>query len=453
MPVRRVAIFALMWLACGNLTPALAQAPQAEARIALLIGNSAYARSPLANAVNDVRLMEGALRRAGFHVIKGEDATRRDMRRLIRDFGERLRRSGGVGLFYFAGHGVQVRGVNYLVPVDADIRAEDEVAYDAVDAQSVLDKMESARNRVNLLILDACRDNPFSRSRSTSAGLATMTAPSGSLVAYATAPGSVASDGAGSNGLYTRHLASTLLSPGLPLEEVFKQVRSAVRRDSNGQQTPWENTALEGQFYFVPPQGVAPPEAPAIAAAPLATPTMATPVAPPVAVPAPSAPGPTVDKVFVLRDHLTGIEREVALVEQRGADGTVVWSTGDEIASDGTARVARIGTLLVKAVTGSLWTFPLKPGASGSATLTGSGSPGRGEIAWRVTGSAQDPQIEARVVFELGVQNSANFPMRGRWTATYTNGLPVPVRFTTELRGTTYSGTDLSQGEVRAAKR
>ncbi len=224
---------------------------QGESRLALLIGNATYKSSPLKNPVNDVRLMESALTEAGFTVIKAENASRREMQRIVRDFGERLKQSGGVGLFYFAGHGVQVKGANYLVPVDADIRAEDEVAFDSIDAQSILEKMETAKNRINLLILDACRDNPFAKgSRSGTAGLATMSAPSGSLVAYSTSPGSVASDGAGNNGLYTQHLAAVMRMPDMPIEEVFKRVRANVRKDSANQQTPWENTALEGNFYF-----------------------------------------------------------------------------------------------------------------------------------------------------------------------------------------------------------
>ncbi len=230
---------------------------QAESRIALLIGNSAYRSSPLANPVNDVRLMEGALKESGFAVTKAENASIREMRRLVRDFGEKLKASGGVGLFYFAGHGVQVRGENFLVSTDSDIRNEDEVADDSINANVILEKMQSAGNRMNLIVLDACRNNPFAnKSRSAVAGLATMNAPSGSLVAYSTAPGSVASDGTGKNGLYTEHLAKVIRQPGLPVEEVFKQVRSAVRRDSNNQQTPWENTALEGQFFFKAPAPV-----------------------------------------------------------------------------------------------------------------------------------------------------------------------------------------------------
>jgi hypothetical protein len=254
-------------LACSTLS-AFAQV---EARHALVIGNATYKSSPLANPVNDARLMETALKASGFQVVKAENVNLRDMRRVVRDFGDRLKASGGVGLFYFAGHGVQVRGENYLISVDSDIRNEDEVADDSLNAQLVLEKMRSAGNRMNLVILDACRNNPFVvKSRAASTGLATMNAPSGSLVAFSTSPGGVSSDGAGANGLYTRHLARILRQPGLPVEEVFKQVRSAVRRDSHEQQTPWENTALEGQFYFslAAPQAAARPTAPAPTAGP-----------------------------------------------------------------------------------------------------------------------------------------------------------------------------------------
>ncbi len=256
----------------GSLGASLAQAQDAgEHRLALVIGNANYRNAPLSNPVNDARLMEAVLKQAGFQVIKAENASLRETRRLVRDFGDRLKQRGGVGLFYFAGHGVQVKGENYLVSIDSDIRNEDEVAEDALNAQLVLEKMQSAGNRVNLVILDACRNNPFAvRSRASTMGLATMSAPSGSMVAYSTSPGSVASDGNGQNGLYTQHLAKVISNPGLPVEEVFKQVRTLVRRDSNNQQTPWENTALEGQFYFQPTQlaALTPALAGAAAAAP-----------------------------------------------------------------------------------------------------------------------------------------------------------------------------------------
>ena len=239
-----------------------ASAPQ-EQRVALVIGNGQYRDSPLLNPVNDARAFAEALTRSGFRVVQKENIGRAEMQLALRDFGDALK-AGGVGLFYFAGHGVQVKGRNFLIPVDASIEREDEVAYNSVDANQVLDKMEAAGNRLNIVILDACRNNPFARSfRSSSAGLAQMEAPVGTFVAFATAPGSVASDGQGKNGLYTQHLLKAMLRPGVKIEDVFKSVRAGVRRDSSGRQVPWENTSLEGDFIFV----ARPPAPPASAVA------------------------------------------------------------------------------------------------------------------------------------------------------------------------------------------
>ena len=219
-------------------------------RVALVIGNAAYKDAPLTNPVNDARAIALALQESGFSVIARENIDQRGMLAVLREFGDRLR-AGGTGLFYYAGHGMQIKGRNYLIPVGANIDREDEVAYSAVDAQAVLDKMEAAGNVANIMILDACRNNPFTRSmRSGQAGLAQMDAPVGTLLAYATSPGAVASDGNGANGLYTQHLLTAIRQPGNKVEDVFKQVRANVRRDSQGKQVPWESTSLEGDFYF-----------------------------------------------------------------------------------------------------------------------------------------------------------------------------------------------------------
>ena len=232
----------------------------AEQRIALVIGNGQYKDAPLHNPVNDAQAIAKVLSRSGFKVALKENIGRAEMQVALREFGDALRK-GGVGLFYFAGHGVQVKGRNFLIPVDADIQREDEVAYNSVDAGQVLDKMETANNRLNIVILDACRNNPFARSmRSAAAGLAQMDAPAGTFIAFATAPGSVASDGQGKNGLYTQHLLRAMLRPGAKIEDVFKEVRASVRRDSGGKQVPWENTSLEGDFVFVAKKA-APPAA------------------------------------------------------------------------------------------------------------------------------------------------------------------------------------------------
>jgi len=241
------------------------QPPKAQ-RLALVIGNGAYRDSPLPNPTNDAADMAKALEASGFTVLKRENATLREMHLALREFGDRLGRQA-TGLFYFAGHGMQVRGRNYLLPVDADIAREDEVAFNALDLGAVMEKLDSAKNPVNIVVLDACRDNPFgSRLHASAKGLAPIDAPPGTLIAYATAPGSTAADGAGRNGLYTQHLVRQIDRPGLAIEEVFKAVRAGVRSDSKSQQVPWESTSLESNFTFRPK----PPEK-IVAAAPPAT--------------------------------------------------------------------------------------------------------------------------------------------------------------------------------------
>jgi TPR repeat protein len=228
-----------------------------EARTALLIGNSNYASSPLVNPVNDARAMKKALTDLGFQVSLLENATLKEMSIAVRQFGDKLRTGGGVGVFYYAGHGMQIKGRNYLIPVAAELMREDEVAYTAMEVGALLDKMESARNRINIVILDACRNNPFTRSgRSATQGLVQMDAPIGTYISFATAPGRIASDGfEGSddaNGLFTRHLLGALRLPGLKVEDVFKQVRVKVMQESDGVQVPWDNSSLTGDFYFNP---------------------------------------------------------------------------------------------------------------------------------------------------------------------------------------------------------
>lgn len=221
-----------------------------EKRVALVIGNSAYEVAPLKNTVNDARDMAQSLSALGFEVLHKENLSQSGMKRAIREFGAKIR-NGGVGLFYYAGHGIQVKGVNYLIPVDSKVESEEEVEYEAVDAGFVLAQMGSAGNTTNIMILDACRNNPFARSfRSASRGLAQMNAPGGTLIAYATAPGSVASDGNARNGIYTQELLKFMRTPNLSIEEVFKRVRISVRNLTQSRQTPWESSSLIGDFYF-----------------------------------------------------------------------------------------------------------------------------------------------------------------------------------------------------------
>jgi len=224
----------------------------AERRLALVIGNSAYKASPLRNPTRDARDISRALSDTGFQVQLIEDATLTTMRRAIRAFGDQLR-DGGVGLFYYAGHGVQVRGSNYLLPVNADIEREDEIEDQGVDVNLMLSKMDTAKNKLNIVILDACRNNPFPRFRSVGQGLAQIDAPTGTIIAFATAPGRIAMDGDGDNGLYTSHLLRYIREPGLPLEQLFKQVRIGVAGATRDRQVPWESSSLKGDFYFLPP--------------------------------------------------------------------------------------------------------------------------------------------------------------------------------------------------------
>lgn len=221
-----------------------------EARYALVIGNSNYRKGALKNPVNDARDMTESLKKLGFKVIKVEDGNLATISTAVEEFSQKLQ-PGGVSLFFYAGHGVQVKGENYLIPVDADLKSEDEVMFKAVNVGLVLSKLEQSSSRVNIILLDACRDNPFTRSmRSLRSGLASIDAPAGSIIAYATAPGKTAADGLGRNGLYTSHLLREMAVPGVKLEDVFKQVRAGVTRDSKKEQVPWETSSLTGDFYF-----------------------------------------------------------------------------------------------------------------------------------------------------------------------------------------------------------
>jgi uncharacterized caspase-like protein len=228
-------------------------AASAEQRIALVIGNSAYpAAARLRNPVNDAKAMADKLRALGFDVTLRTDASQRDMTRAISQFGQKLT-PGSVSLFYYAGHGMQMRGKNFLIPIDAEIETEGSVHSEAVDVDQLLNQLGPAR--LSMVILDACRNNPFERRfRSTgTGGLAQIDAPTGTLLAYATAPGKVASDGSGSNGLYTEALLKALDMPGLKVEDVFKQVRINVLKASDNLQIPWESSSLTGEFFFRSP--------------------------------------------------------------------------------------------------------------------------------------------------------------------------------------------------------
>jgi formylglycine-generating enzyme required for sulfatase activity len=259
----------------------------APGRTALVIGNAAYSDDigPLKNPGNDATDMAATLRQLGFVVTLVKDANHQRMAEAIEDFSRQLR-PRSVGVFYYAGHGAQVGGRNYLIPLGARITTEAAVPYQAVAAEEVLARMDGAGQgqSLNVIILDACRNAPFMRGwRSPLRGLAPMQATGGSLVAYATSPGAVAADGTGRNGTYTRHLLHFMTEPNLPVELMFKQVRSAVEQETNGQQIPWELSSLRENFSFHPG-----------ASGTTSTPVVSTPaVATPPPSPSPSTSGGT----------------------------------------------------------------------------------------------------------------------------------------------------------------
>jgi uncharacterized caspase-like protein len=219
-------------------------------RVALVIGNSKYKYGPLINPKNDADDITKALSESGFTVISLRDASLAEMRQAVRKFGDSLLQSD-VGLVYYSGHGMEVKGRNYLIPVNADIHSEDEVPDQGLDVSFILEKMATANKKVNILMIDACRDNPHARSfRSSSRGLTSMDAPNGTLISFSTAPGKVAFDGTGRNSPYVKYFLEAIKTPNRPIEQVFKEVRRNVQIETKNVQTPWENTSLNGDFYF-----------------------------------------------------------------------------------------------------------------------------------------------------------------------------------------------------------
>jgi uncharacterized caspase-like protein len=229
-------------------------------RVALVIGNGDYRHAtPLRNPANDARKMAETLRAAGFEVLFGLDLDRRGMEVLLRDFGRRLE-GGRLGAFFYAGHGLQVAGENHLLPVDAALESERDLAFETVPLQQVLRVMESAAP-TNLVFLDACRDNPLARSLARSLGtrsagvgigLAQVQSGLGTLVAYATQPGNVALDGQGANSPFTAALAQHLRTPGLDIAIAMRRVREAVVAATAGRQVPWDHSSLTGEVVLLP---------------------------------------------------------------------------------------------------------------------------------------------------------------------------------------------------------
>jgi hypothetical protein len=225
---------------------------QTGERVALLIGNGNYVNGSLANPENDARAMAVVLSKVGFKVFEYENLTRKQMESAIDEFGLGLKKND-IALFFYAGHGIQSKGYNYLIPVDASIKSEALVDFECVRADRILALFEESGTQVNIMLLDACRNNPFERSwtrAATGKGLATMDAPTGTLIGYATAPGSTASDGSGNNGLYTSALLESIIIPGISISQVFYNVTRIVTEKSKKEQRPWTSSSLTAEFYF-----------------------------------------------------------------------------------------------------------------------------------------------------------------------------------------------------------
>jgi formylglycine-generating enzyme required for sulfatase activity len=260
-------IASLLLLFVGG--PAEAQ----ERRVALVVGNGAYQKlAPLRNPANDAEDTAAALTRLGFDVVKVVNGSYARMMDAVETFGRKLK-GADAGLFYYAGHGVQSAGVNYLLPVDAEIAEEYQLRFKAPSADYVLEAMNAAGGRLNVVILDACRDNPFASFRSAGRGLAVVgNAPPGAVIVYATDPGKAAADGAGRNGIFTAAFLKHAATPGLDIKALFDRVGQDVARETNYAQTPWVSSKFYGSFYLAGAPAAAPATQPAIRPAPIPSP-------------------------------------------------------------------------------------------------------------------------------------------------------------------------------------
>lgn len=248
-----LAVFAGLATAFGQDRNFTVQSAPQESRVALIIGNSDYKSAPLDNPANDASDLANALEKNGFNVLVRENVGERGMKEAVEIFAKHLQK-GGIGLFFFAGHGIQLKDQNFLLPVDIGFESEADISYRSVSAEYVLSRMAEAGNRINVVILDACRNNPFQQARrSINKGLGVMNvgrAEKGTFIAYATSPGSTASDGGGRNGLYTKHLLRSLETPDTDIDKVFGRVRSSVVQETNGEQVPWTSSSVIGEFHF-----------------------------------------------------------------------------------------------------------------------------------------------------------------------------------------------------------
>ncbi|MDP2826584.1 MAG: SUMF1/EgtB/PvdO family nonheme iron enzyme [Sulfuritalea sp.] len=255
-----IAAFLVAGSAFAQLRDPTGQAKPQETRVALIIGNSDYKSAPLGNPANDASDLANALEKQGFNVLVRENVGERGLKEAVDVFAKHLKQ-GGIGLFFFAGHGIQLKDQNFLLPVDIGFDSESDITFKSISAEYVLSRMAEAGNRVNVVILDACRNNPFQEARkNVSKGLGVMNvgrAEKGTFIAYATSPGSTAADGTGRNGLYTKHLLRSLETPDTDIDKVFGRVRTGVVQDTNGEQVPWTSSSVIGSFHFNVAEGLA----------------------------------------------------------------------------------------------------------------------------------------------------------------------------------------------------
>jgi formylglycine-generating enzyme required for sulfatase activity len=369
----------------------------AEPRVALVIGNGNYGAgfSSLPNPPNDAKLITKALKGAGFEVMTVLDADQKQMKKAFSDFGQKLADKGkdAVGLFYYAGHGVQVNGANYLIPTGANIAKEGDVDMEAVNADWVLQQMEFAGNRMNIIILDACRNNPLpAGKRSADRGLARMDAPRGSFLAYSTAPGDAAIDGKGSNSPYSEALAKAIESDRVPLEQLFRDVRVNVMNATGEEQVPWDASSLTGEFYFKRPDGSAPAQQTAVLAP---APQPAAPGAGDAAGTS-RTPAPAVAPGKVFKDNCPNCPDLVPIPAgkfQMGSDPDADQDRKEERPTHD-VTITRPFALMTREVTRDQFAAFAKE--TGREIDTGCHAADGGDGKWRDQGSFLDPGIEQR---------------------------------------------------------
>ena len=366
-------------------------AKPSEEKFALVVGNGAYTEGRLANPTKDALLMGETLKSLGFTLVGGRahtDITKEDLSLQIIELGDQLKRTRGVGVFYFAGHGMQIDGQNYLIPIGAKLDREEHIKIYGVSMDEVMSQMEGAQNRLNLIVLDACRNNPFTSAyRSATRGLKLQSAPGGTMILYSTRPGKVSLDGDGKNSPFTRALTKQMRTPGLKLEEVMRATINDVETETKGQQTPWQEGFVRESYSFVAPT---PAPAPAAAAAPAPAPAAApapvpTPARAPARAPAP-VPKPRPEPVASLDSSATFKRTAPASATPGFFEATPTFT----YVALGVGVVAHAVNLLLPATNASIINGAFY-GAIGAYALTGVGV-GVGVVRMVSGAPTQDPQ-------------------------------------------------------------